>query len=274
MQSANYFDNYYFAESVAIITKAIETYKPRAVFVAYSGGKDSAIILDIAAKIFAHVYVMAIDTGLSHDNWRGLIEKHIAHYSNASLEVVSGGGFDWYRENVLDYGFGYTPNQHVIYYRMLKERAIKEHIQNNKLKYHDNIFYLTGVRRAESFKRLKTPDVMKVGVRISVNAIAHYSDVYAARYHALHLAHYENPFYSQIGNSGDCACNWTCKIKLDTLKKHSPLLGAKLEALSNESVESGGWQYGTKPPLLLPSAKAETMPEDSLCISCYQKALI
>jgi len=272
----DFFRKYYLSESISIIEQAIEKYNPSNVFVAYSGGRDSAIALDIATKIFSHVQVMAIDTGLAHDKWRSIVERNVGQYKNTSLTIVEGLSWEWFSGNVLEYGFGYTPRQHSIYYRMLKERAINSLIQSSKTHYYDKIAFITGVRRAESTKRLKTPDVMCVGARVTINAIAHYDNLRAKEYHALNLPNYHNDCYSDIGNSGDCACNWTLGIKLADLEKTSPNLFEKMKALSDESLERGGWCYGTRPPRELAELdnRGEDMPNDSLCISCYSKRLI
>jgi len=273
---SDFFRQYYLKESIDIIESAIEKYNPSSIFVAYSGGRDSAIILDIASKIMASVEVMAIDTGLAHDEWRGMIESQVSRYPSARLTFVEGLGIEWYQKNVLEYGFGYTPQQHSIYYRMLKERAINKLIAVRKIHYHDKIAFLTGVRRAESAKRLKTPDVMVSGARLTINAIAHYDNQQAQIYHALNLPFYDNPIYKQWSNSGDCACNWTCKISLETLERTSPILASKISRLSQDSVNRGGWKYGTKPSDygIDLSSTVDNMPEDSLCISCYKNRLI
>jgi 3'-phosphoadenosine 5'-phosphosulfate sulfotransferase (PAPS reductase)/FAD synthetase len=270
----NYFDGMFMDDAISIIHKAIEKYEPRSIWVAYSGGRDSAIVLDIASKIFQHVNVMAIDTGLHADGWKDMVRDHVNNY-NATLEFASRFGWDWYKTNVMEYGFGYTPMQHAVYYRMLKERAIQTHIQQHKQHRFDRIMYLTGVRRHESPKRMKSPLYTRKGARVTVNPIAKLDNEYSRRYHCLYLGWYSNPYYESVGSSGDCLCGWTNKNSVNDIEKHHPCIGAKLKHLEKASVGSGGWRYNERPAFTLTSDElSDDMPDDSLCVNCYRQRLI
>lgn len=263
------------------ISCAIDTIKknqiehnPIKTIVAYSGGRDSAIVLDIASQIVprSNLQVMAIDTELACDGWKDMIMRHCSVYGLQPL-FVTGDGFDWYADNVLDYGFGYTPNHHTVYYRQLKEKAIYTHLRHTKKAHYDRVLYLTGVRRAESANRRNRPLVIRHGSRVTCNPIAFFSDDEAMAYHKKNLSWYENPYYKTVGSSGDCLCGWTNKNSTHDVIKHHPKIGAKLATLEHNSIELDGWAYNGRPPVTFNDNTDAGMPDDSLCSSCYSKTL-
>lgn len=255
-------------KAVDIIEYAIAEHKPSSVFIAYSGGRDSAVVLDIAARMQIADGIMAIDTGLSADSWTTLINIHAQKYG-IPLEFARGGHRDWYGKNVREYGFGYTRGHHTVYYRMLKQDAIRAHVRTHKTSHYDRVMYLTGVRRSESPQRAKTPASIRDGSRVSVNPLIHWRSESVAAYLKVMVPDYYNPFYERYGNSGDCYCGWTCQHAAHNFRDHSPDLAAYLEALSAEQSESGLHTYGERPKKdALTIDMFEDMPADSFCVNC------
>lgn len=254
-------------DAIENVERAILEYLPHYVYIAYSGGRDSAALLDIIARLKPHNFagVMAIDTGLSCDGWADMIRQHTAA-NNLPVDIVTGRGWAWYEQNVMDYGFGYTPNQHVIYYRMLKERAIHSHIAKHPKK--TRIMYLTGVRRDESIKRQNTPISMVYRRRITVNPLVNFTGAVIDRYLSTVAKWWNNPYYDTVGSSGDCLCGWTCKNSAQTIERVHPEIGGRLVSLSNRSVSAGLWPYGVRGDKYDPPHGSDTMPPDSLCVNC------
>lgn len=255
-------------ETVNILDEQFAKWLPHKVFVAYSGGRDSAVVLDIAIR---HNYkrlagVMAIETGLAADGWRDMVRGHCDALA-VNLEFVSGCGWEWYEEDVMRYGFSYTPGQHTIYYRMLKERAIYRHLKASKRGRRDRIVYLTGVRRSESAKRAKTPVSYRDGSRITVNPILHWSERDVERYLRFVADWWSSPFYATVGASGDCLCGWTCKHSAESVEENYPIIGARLVELSDRAESAGLWRYGVRGDSCKPSNE-DKMPTDSLCSDC------
>lgn len=257
-------------KSYVVLADCLRQHSPKIIYVAYSGGRDSALVLALASNINADVRVMSIDTGLSADGWQDMVRSHVAHYG-LKLEIVPGAGWEWYAQNVRSYGFGYTPGAHVYYYRKLKQQAIQNHLQAVKSSHRERVVYLTGVRRAESVARSDKPYVLRHGSRVTVNMIAHWSNDLTLRTVAS-MGHYHNPYYDTVGNSGDCLCGWTCRNTAEKIAQHYPIIGGKLIALSDELERAGGWRYGVRGDVQ--ENNPPTMPDDSLCAACgVQQAL-
>lgn len=246
------------------------------VYVAYSGGSDSAVALDVTKRWAdsrgVGVKAMAIDTGLSADGWRDMVTDHCKH-AGVSLEIVGGDSrYDWYRDNVREYGFGYTPGHHVVYYRMLKAHCIQQHLKSVKRHRRDRVLYVTGVRRAESAKRATAKYILRHGSRVTVNAILDWSNLAKRNYLMAMCKWWSNEYYSTLGNSGDCQCGWTCNNRLSDLSAY-PHLYAKITECESLAAANDSHRYGVRPEPHDASDDA-AMPDDALCINCHQLRLL
>lgn len=258
----------YIKQSQSRLDDAIKLHNPIFIWIAYSGGTDSACVVELCKHMdFRGIgwAVMTIDTGLSST---GHIDKVRADMKRAKLplSIFTGEGLDWYIENVHQYGYAYTPNQHVIYYRMLKERAIEDSIKEVKTKYHQRVLNITGVRRQESFRRKNTPFIYHSrGARVTLNLIADYSDD-DKRYVLTGNDWYHGKF------TEDCMCNWHCRYtNEDDMNSDMRIAVQKTDELLSSC---GLWTYGQKPNKEQISmfhdvrSDIETMPTDSLCSNC------
>lgn len=266
-------------QSVKAVEKAVEEHDPVKVFVAFSGGRDSAVTLDLAYRMSKKMgiipenkfAVMSIITGLQADGWANWVVDYVKTIYGMEVEFYTGLGRHWFAENTKKQGFGYTPSLHTLYYRSLKERAIEAALRENKEGRYSRVLFLTGVRRAESAKRKNRDFIWRKGSRVSVNMIAHFSDEDRDNYHKALLPFYDNPFYDLYGSSGDCFCGWTCNNTVDEFAQESPDLHKFLSELEQEVVSCGMWRYGSTPDkdnVFARETAGEEMPEDALCISC------
>ncbi len=259
----------------AVYNRIIESshrHKTKKAYLAYSGGSDSALMLEVVKRTGLlydpdwNFRIMSVKTGL-HD--KGHIERVTADVERFGYPLYwyTGKGLQWYVKSVMENGFGHTPSVHVIYYRMLKERAVEESIKDFKDFYHERILSLTGVRRAESQKRANTPfEYHKKGSRVTLNPIA---DVSNEEKDEL----IKRVTWWRGKSTEDCGCNWHGRSNLDNLndeaKKHITELNSKMKEL-------GLWGYGQKPTkeqqaMFGSFIIKDEMPEDSFCVSCAKK---
>lgn len=249
------------------IHDAVKKFNPPYVWVAYSGGSDSALVLEIVRRAGINVPwgVMTIDTGLSSP---GHIERVKSDCARIGLQpsVFKGGGLKWWIENVRSYGYAYTPNQHVIYYRELKERAIEQSVRVVKTRYHQKVVSVTGVRRAESHRRSKTNFVYaNRSARVTLNVIADLSDRKKQEY-------MRNVRWWRGKRTEDCMCNWHCSytcgddLNIDMYRA--------VKKIDDEMSDLGLWRYGEKPNreqiAMFHTADNDEMPDDSMCSNCIQ----
>lgn len=265
--------NYTFDALVDAVTSnlllASETHNTKKAYLAYSGGGDSALMVEAVRRSPLisdpewQFRVMSIRTGLED---KGHVARVNADLSRVDMDVhwYEGAGLSWYIDNVMSYGFGYSPSHHTVYYQYLKRDAIEKSLKDFKDKYHERILTVTGVRRAESYRRYKTPLMYhRRGARVTVNAIAHVSNEERE-------ALLPEVAWWQGKTTIDCNCNWHRYSDITTLndeaRKH-------IEEMNGTMRELGLWGYGEAPSpeqlaMFGDTHVYEAMPEDSLCISC------
>lgn len=235
---------------------------------AFSGGNDSAVACDILYRWCQSTgetsRLMSIDTGLASDSWREDVTEFALRQWGTPPEFFLGEGFERYAKNVLTHGFPYTPSNHAIIYRLLKERAINKCVRKYKRSRLDRVVFVTGVRKDESHKRRNTPYKHKSGARVTLNIICEFTGDDVGQYLTVLLPGHQRKHHSQ-----DCHCNWHCKDTVDTLS-HSPKLQAKIKQLEQQALDAGLWRYGGHPDDLS-AQQSNTMPDDSWCISCTTK---
>lgn len=264
-------ENDIFMRSIDRINDTIAKFSPPHIFFAYSGGKDSAAICEILRNVRSDIKipysVMSIDTGLQSLGHIERIKEDMLR-ADLPLEIYTGGGLDWWEKNVAAYGYAYTPSQHVIYYRSLKERAIDKSVKSKKTKYHQKIVSVTGVRRAESQKRAETPIVYhSQSARVTLNIIA---DISEEERDAVLIG--ANWYHGR--STEDCMCNWTMAFNSE-----SPMnidMKASVDKLDKEMESCGLWKYGERPSKeqisIFHDVRSEIMPIDSYCVNCVGKS--
>jgi 3'-phosphoadenosine 5'-phosphosulfate sulfotransferase (PAPS reductase)/FAD synthetase len=219
-----------FEEEQRILTTAIETWQPVAVVVGFSGGYDSMITAHVTHQLDTHglpIEVWAIDTNLSADGWREYVTGVATRFGWNFNIYDNKRGFEKYKRMVSRVGQPLTPTGHSWAFRYLKERGFDAiHMMHKKHK-NDKTLFLAGTRRAESLKRINTPEVDRVSSsnKILANPIVHWSNEQCDVYR-IENSLPDNPFYDTVRGSGDCQCNWGKFISRRILDKYSPALSA------------------------------------------------
>lgn len=265
--------------SIRIVEEALHDWKPSVVLMLYSGGYDSLVTTHIAMQTMRALgkehmtRVVSLDTHVSADGWREYVSG-IGKSMQWNHEIWDNPDPGFYYHSVLEHGMPYTRQLHwQIMYRNLKERTLDKVRAHYKTHIRDRCILISGMRRAESIQREKTPEALPDGAALWVSPIVHWSNEQVYEYRVSH-SFPVNPFYETTGGSGDCCCNWTCSIDLDVLKKHSPRLAARIEPVSNECIRKFGWGYGERPSKALIAERRGQMvlpgiePVMNLCAGC------
>ena len=242
-----------------ILKQAYQHYKPVAIVALSSLGHDSQASTQVASEFFEWYapkipfHVVTLDTGVSAD---GYIEwvQNVGHrlWDNFHVWGNHDVGFQWYVDNAIDYGFGYTRQMHTEqYYRMLKERTIDKVKKHFKALYgidrYSHIMFISGIYKAESVERQHTAtESRKIGSAVWVSPLLHWQKTDIAYYRQMRDLP-DNPFYETVGGSGDCQCNWGNFIELNDLEKHSPVLALKLAILERAVMPLHKWGWNESP---------------------------
>lgn len=267
-----------------ILTLADRIHRPNTIIALSSWGHDSQVSTEIAyqwAKRRGRAMqfiVMTLDTGIAAD---GYIEWVQSQDRYPRIEVWDNPevGFEWYAKNAMEFGFGHTKAHHTnFYYRMLKERTIRQIIAHYKHSRDDRVMLVSGVFRQESPDRTDTPEIQRFGASVWVAPIVHWSKSQIATYRIANGLP-DNPFYETVGGSGDCLCNWGLFNSLSEIEHSSPCLARKIAAINDEIKARHGWGWGEAPSnalkqenagqLTLPGIEPLTTP--FLCAGCKRQ---
>jgi len=187
-------------------------------YVAYSGGKDSGIVLDIIAKNYPDNFrgVVFVDTGIATDATINFVKDYCSKrayplYVLKPENVVRKNGIPFSYENlVMTYGF---PSQrgHTVTMRYLKFFPIRQFIQQ-RIKDGEKACIISGVRKKESARRNNryyTP-LDKDGKVIFIKPLFYKSNDWVYRYFMENDIK-RSPVYETLHISGDCLCGCFAK---------------------------------------------------------------
>lgn len=187
-----------------ILYRAIQDHNPRHVFALFSGGNDSTVLvawssIALLGLLDAAVFV---DTGTALPGVREFVEDFCAKGGVDLLVYEAGGEYD---QMVLEHGFPSVAAHRYAYVR-LKERQIDALVREHKQKVSDRIMLLTGVRRAESTRRMgTTAPVKRDGSQVWVAPLIDWTHEDMRAYRAKHKIP-QSDVAALIHRSGECNC--------------------------------------------------------------------
>ena len=191
-------------QSREILYSAIDEHQPRCIFVLFSGGSDSSVLLHWVAERLGDELTAAfhVDTGTALPGVREYAEG-FAGSIGVRLVVYEAG--DAYEVMVRKYGVP-GPGAHRYSYINLKERQIDRLVKDHKLKWGDRIMLLSGVRSAESDRRMgNAVPVERDGAQVWVNPLIHWSNEMMAAYRSRHAIP-QSEAAALVHRSGECNC--------------------------------------------------------------------
>jgi 3'-phosphoadenosine 5'-phosphosulfate sulfotransferase (PAPS reductase)/FAD synthetase len=184
---------------------AIRRHRPAAVFGMFSGGHDSLVATHLVSQRPEFTAALHIDTGIGVGQTRDFVRR-TAQEQGWPLKVYRAvdEGQD-YDEVVLEHGFP-GPFAHRQMYSRLKERALRAAIRDVKRDHSDRVLLVTGVRRAESTRRMGTVQTInRSGAQVWCAPLAHFTHADKHTYMRDHGLP-RNEVVDHLHMSGECLC--------------------------------------------------------------------
>ena len=212
-------------------------------WVLFSGGNDSLVLLHyITQSIGIPVAgVLHINTGTG-----------VPETSAFAKQVVERWGLRWeeyrpaesYEEVFINQGIidGLPgPGMHFVAYNRLKYRPVLDFWRDHKREHWDRVIFLTGIRAAESVKRMGYGEriVDRDGGMIWVNPIYRWTDEQMRAYRKIHNLP-TNPVAEHLHISGECLCGTFAKPgELDEIDFFYPEVAQRIRGWERAAKEKG-----------------------------------
>lgn len=250
----------------AILQAAIAEHQPVTVVGLFSGGNDSTVMIDVVRPLLD--YACHIDTGI------GIAETHEFVRSTCAawgLPLIEQRTTEDYDDIVLKHGFP-GPFGHVLMYRRLKERPLREVRRRFVRKRGERVIFVSGVRRHESARRFRGgySPVERDGSVVWVMPIFEWTDEIMLAYRREHPDLPRSPVADHLHMSGDCLCGaFAHPGELDEIALWYPEMAKRIRDLEHRAEEAGvPCRWGTRPPAK-PLDGQEALPVfGPLCSSC------
>ena len=223
--------------AVETITAAIEEHNPIKVYALVSGGNDSTVAGHLAARHGPGVDALVhINTGIGVEQTRQYT-REFAHWLETPL--IEKHAPRTYEELVLEYGFP-GPAAHRYMYIWLKERSLREVRREAQNGQNRRVMFITGVRAAESSRRMGHIDLIKrEGNVVWVAPIRDFEhqDIWDYR-DKFQLP--RNEVVEILHMSGECLCGAFSKPKeLEWLSLWYPDVATRIRRLEKQAHDAG-----------------------------------
>lgn len=263
------------ASALSILMDSWKQHTVRKTFALFSGGNDSAVLVHWAQPyIDAAVY---IDTGTALPGVREFVESFTARYEIPLLIYEAG---DAYERMVLDpsqnrgraYGFP-GPGMHMRAYQRLKERQLRRLIRDHKQEFGDRIALLSGVRKAESARRMGWGEpINRQGATVWVNPLLHWSNE-AMRAYREKFKLPESDVAALIHRSGECNCGaFAAPGEREMLASLYPEFEKWISDLERRAEEANAvnCRWGKRPPMAVhpDQGRLDELASGPLCAGC------
>lgn len=251
-----------------ILADAITLHQPTHVFGLFSGGHDSLCSTHVASQNPAFTAAVHVNTGIGIEETREFVRETCRVQGWPLLEYRAAEGT--YEKRCARFGMPGGPMQHEYVYHVLKKDQINRLIRDHKAKFHDRVMLVTGVRRAESVRRMRLHPVpvRRDGVKIWVHPNLHWSASDVGDYIAAHgLA--RNPVVDKLHRSGECLCGALADPReLDEIAYWYPEVAARIKAIEHDCFKRGlPYRWGRDPSVSIDEAQ----PMLPLCASCQTR---
>lgn len=272
------------AEAAEIVAAAKAEHQPTRTFVLFSGGNDSLVLLDAVATLADEV--VHVNTGIGIPETTEFARRVGSSYRLPFTEMHPPIPYD---ELVLGRWDGLPgPGAHRFTYTMLKERCIEQLLRDNRSYRGERFLLLTGVRTAESKRRMGTAEtVRRNGGQVWVNPLISWTNAEMLRYRQHHQLPV-NEVSANLHMSGECLCGAMAdqgddRAERELIRFFYPEFDRRLTALEDRCSAEGKTycEWGVKRPDARRRADATGGdalfdPDDfsPLCASCEFRATV
>ena len=256
--------------SARILDVAIRRHKPVKVFAMFSGGHDSMCVAHVASQRPEFSGCVHINTGIGIERTREYVRKVCKDFGWPLLEYRAVDHDQDYDEIVREFGFP-GPFAHRFMYIKLKERCVMSLTRDHKKKRLDRVMCVTGVRRAESKRRMGSIQTIKRdGARVWVAPLVDWTSKTKNEY----MKHHDlprNEVVDLLHMSGECLCGAFARPnELEEIKLWFPKEYQRIKNLEKQAEKRGlHCVWGTPPPNEVPVDL--TQQELPLCVACENK---
>ena len=257
--------------------EAIKQERPSHIFALFSGGHDSLCSTHLAANHPGFSGVVHCNTGIGIEQTREfvrqtcrdqgwpLFERHPDHYTYRDL-VMGANGY---------HGFPGGPKSHMRCYYYLKQRAIDGIVRDFKQHRGDRIALVTGIRRAESERRMAgafAEYAHREGAKLWLNPILDWTEKDKNAY----MDEWKlprNEVVDVLHRSGECLCGaFTSKGEFRMIEVFYPEAAAEIRQLEAEVQAAypdldGGAHWGRRAERENPD-QLDFLP---MCVGCERE---
>lgn len=232
-------------------------------FLLISGGNDSMALYDLCKEWVDGI--VHINTGIGVPETNQFVRDVVAADGRELIELHPPRS---YEDLILDpklFGGFPGPGAHGFIYARLKERAIRQLLAKHRSKKGDRFLLLTGVRQAESQRRMGYANpINRIGGQVWVNPLSRWSNDLMQEYRETRQLPV-NEVTSHLHMSGECLCGaFAHPGELEEIRFFYPNTAQFIDSLA-EKVKAAGLpacKWGERPPL------PGTPAPGPLCASC------
>ena len=252
-----------------VLTEAVSEHQPTALFAMFSGGHDSLVTTHITARHPAFTAVVHLNTGIGIEETREFVRATCAEQGWPLLEKTP--PRMTYEDICQRFGMMGGPKGHEVMYHRLKGESLNILVAETKTHRHDRIVLSTGVRSAESARRMRLHKdaIRRDGVKVWVNPILKWTSQEVNAYIEDHGLR-RNEVVDKLHRSGECLCGSFARPgELDEIAFWYPEVADRIRRMEKQCFDAGlPWNWGSaRSPI---PHKDQTSFLD-LCQSCQTK---
>lgn len=262
-----------------IVRKAIERYKPVAIYVGFSGGNDSRAVAHWMMNNVRDCEPFHANTGIGIEKTREYVRQTCLAYGWKLNEIRAledcGQSYD---DLCMQFGFP-GPDGHQMMYARLKERCVRALVRRAKDGHprQAKVLIASGIRHDESLIRMGYAgrEINTVGSQVWINPLYWWTKEQRDAYNAESKIP-ENPVTKQLGMSGECGCGaFAHPGELARWRAVDPSFGQRIDNLQQRVLQCGfTWSWEGRPPKGGFDKDQLDILHHPLCVGCEKSAIV